>query len=71
MEVNRVMSNPEADDWVERAPPTKRCRDDSEKCIVHIPGLTYGPLVLLSATKDPAARLARLKEVRDETGPAP
>jgi len=56
-------------------PPPKRRKDDSHggsksrlepECIVHIPGLQYGPMVLLSTTKDSTARLARLKEIRDK-----
>jgi len=35
------------------------------ECIVHIPGLKYGPVVLMATAKDSTARLARLKEIRD------
>ena len=56
----------------EPCPPTKHYKDDGgvrqdtqqkPSCIVHIPGLQYGPLQLLSATKDGDSKLARLKEV--------
>ena len=58
----------------EEDPPPKRRKEDIDgvletraktECIVHIPGLQYGPMVLLSTIKDSAGRLARLKEIRD------
>lgn len=36
------------------------------RCIVHVPGLVYGPLVQLWANADSDARLARMKEIRDK-----
>jgi len=33
---------------------------------VHISGLQYGPITLLSSTKDPQAQLKKLKEARKE-----
>ena len=56
----------------EPGPPSKRHKDDGSvrqytqqkpSCIIHIPGLQYGPLQLLSASKDADSKLAGLKEV--------
>jgi len=58
----------------EEDPTPKRRKKDSHgisetrtepECIVHIPGLKYGPVVLMATAKDSTARLARLKEIRD------
>ena len=51
-------------------PPSKRKKDGGtecsgqETCIVHVKGLKYGDIRLLSAVKDPEQRLLRLHDIR-------
>lgn len=55
--------------WARTAGPSRHrgCHGTKPKsrCIVHVPGLVYGPLVQLWAKADSDARLARIKEIRD------
>ena len=51
-------------------PPSKWTKSESEQCsvqetcIVHVEGLKYGDIKLLSSVKDPEQRLTRLHEIR-------
>lgn len=51
-------------------PPSKRKRDSERSsppvCIVHVPGLNYGELHLLSGAKDAEKKLAKLQEIKEK-----
>jgi len=72
----KVMSDPmhSSERQEKEGPPTKRPKDGGSggqgtrpksRCIIHIPGLQYGPLVALSISAESDERLARLKDIRD------
>ena len=64
-----MMSN-SSDLGDENAPPPKRSKGGQDcsslVCIVHVPGLQYGPLLQLSANEDGYQKLDKLKEIRDK-----
>uniref|UniRef100_UPI00358EEDC6 uncharacterized protein n=1 Tax=Myxine glutinosa TaxID=7769 RepID=UPI00358EEDC6 len=43
----------------------KHCTSDTEPiCIIHVPGLKYGPIQLMTNVKDPELKMEKLKEIK-------